>query len=363
MSSLQVGIVGFPNSGKSTLLNALSNAGAQVAPYPFTTVDPNIGVVPVPDERLGRVAELAQCSEVVPATVRFIDIAGLVEGASRGEGLGNRFLASIREVDAIVHVIRCFESEAVSHVAGSIDPERDAELIETELRLADLDVLERAISKASRDAKSGKPDAKARLEGLHRVAEIISGDEGTKFKEARAIAHEFAKDLGLICIKPAIVVLNFGHEGVDDAIKAKMQKWADYRGFPLLAINAEIESEISELDPAEADEYRQAMGIGESGLGKVVRESYRILGLITFFSVDSEICRAWPIPEGTCALDAAGKIHTDFMRGFIKADVVHYDDFLRTGSFSIAREKGCLLVEGKEYKVCDGDVIHFKFAT
>lgn len=364
MSSLRVGIVGLPNAGKSTLFNALSRAGALVASYPFTTVEPNVGVVPVPDPRLDRVADLAECERRVPATVRFVDIAGLVEGASKGEGLGNRFLANIREVDAVAHVVRAFEAGDVTHAAGSIDPVRDAELIETELRLADLEVLSREISKARQVAKSGNRDKAARLEELTRIEEAVSSDT---IADREAVAHRLAQgapDVGLLVLKPTLIVLNVGESpSGSEPHEREMREWAAARGLPVLTVNAEIEAELAELEPGEAAEFEMEMGIEEESLARVVRASYELLGLITFFSVDSGECRAWPVETGCAASNAAGCIHTDMERGFVKAEVVHQDEFLSCGCFAAARDAGSLHLEGRDYLVQDGDVIHFKFAT
>ncbi len=364
MSSLKVGIVGLPNAGKTTLFNALSRCGALVADYPFTTVEPNVGVVPVPDPRLDRVADLAGCDRRVPATVSFVDIAGLVEGASKGEGLGNKFLANIREVDALVHVVRAFEAGGVAHVTGGIDPVRDAELIETELLLADLEILGREISKARQAAKSGARDKTARAEALAGLEELIGGECLIDRDRALKLQANCTLETGLLSLKPTMVVLNVG-ESPGGAAKheAGIREWAAERGFPVLVANAETEAELAELEPEEAAEFEAEMGIEEESLARIARAGFELLGLITFFSIDSNECRSWPIPEGSSAASAAGRIHTDFEKGFVKAEVVHQDDFVRCGSFHAARDGGALRVEGREYVVHDGDVIHFKFAT
>ena len=365
MSSLRVGIVGLPNAGKTTLFNALSRAGAQVASYPFTTVEPNVGVVAVPDDRLERIADLAGCGRRVPSTVRFVDIAGLVEGASKGEGLGNRFLANIREVDAVVHVVRAFESGDVSHVEGSVDPVRDAGLIETELRLADLEVLGRLLSKARQAAKSGDRESQSKVELLQRLEEQVSG--GGCLAGRGSPAGDLlltVPDAQLLSLKPTLIALNVGESPREsDEYERRMKEWAAPGNIPVVTANAEIEAELAELDPGEAAEFEKEMGIEEESLARIVEASYRLLGLITFFSIDSGECRAWPVPEGSSAAYAAGRIHTDFETGFVKAEVVHQDDFLACGSFSAARDGGALRVEGREYIVQDGDVMHFKFAT
>lgn len=362
--ALQVGIVGLPNAGKTTLFNALSRVGAAVASYPFTTVEPNVGVVAVPDPRLERIADLAGCARRVPATVRIVDIAGLVEGASKGEGLGNRFLANIREVDAVVHVVRDFEAGDVSHVEGDVDPARDADLIETELRLADLDTLGRMITKARRDAKSGDRECKARADTLCSIEEEVGGGclSGRDVVARRLLA--LGPEYALLSLKPALLLLNVGERpaGTAEQESAIMQ-WAAERDMPVLTVNAEIEAELAELDPEEAAEFEQEMGITEESISRLVNTCYRLLGLITFFSIDSGECRAWPVSAGLHAAQAAGCIHTDFEKGFVKAEVVHYDDFIASGSFGAARDNGHLRVEGRDYVVQDGDVIHFKFAT
>jgi GTP-binding protein YchF len=361
---LRVGIVGLPNAGKTTLFNALSRARAQVAAYPFTTVEPNVGVVAVPDPRLDVVADLAGCDRRVPATVRFVDIAGLVEGASKGEGLGNRFLANAREVDAVVHVVRAFDSGNVSHVAGSVDPVRDVELIETELRLADLDVLGRMITKAKRDAKGGDRVCKARVEALCSVEEMVGGECITNRELASAHLDEFAPEQGLLSLKPTLIALNVGEDAAEaERFEKEIREWAAPRGFPVLTVNAEVEAELAELEPEEAAEFENEMGIEEESLTRVVKASYEMLGLITFFSIDSGECRAWPLPRDSRSSHAAGRIHSDFEKGFVKAEVVHYDDFVSCGCFATARDSGSLRLEGRDYIVQDGDVIHFRFAT
>lgn len=364
MSSLSVGIVGLPNAGKTTLFNALSRACAHTACYPFTTVDPNVGVAPVPDPRLQKVADLAECPGRVPATVRFFDIAGLVEGANKGEGLGNRFLANIRDVDAVVHVVRAFEAPGVSHVTGEVDPVRDAELIETELRLADLEVLEREEGKTGRAAKCGDREMVARLDGLKKLEGMLSGDSVAELYGAREELSRYAPEAGILVFKPTIILLNVGEDPAQaEAFETAMESWARERGMKVLSTNAEIEAELAELEPEEAAEFEAEMGIERESLDRLVEVCYGMLGLVTFFSIDSGECRAWPVPEGSRADYAAGCIHSDFERGFVKAEVVHYDDFVKCGSFHAARDGGVLRVEGREYVVKDGDVIHFKFAT
>ncbi len=364
MSSLRVGIVGLPNAGKTTLLNALSKAGALVASYPFTTVDPNVGVVDVPDPRLEVIADLAGCSRRVPATVRFVDIAGLVEGASKGEGLGNQFLAHIREVDAVVHVVRAFEAPDVSHVTSTLDPVRDGELVDTELRLSDIEMIGRMLQKARRDAKSGDRESKARADALVSLEELIGQEAVSRRDLGKRHQLGLAVEAGLLSVKPTIIVLNIGEDQESgERYEGEIRTWAEKRDIGVLVANAEIEAELSELDHDEALEFEREMGIEEESLSRVVRASYDMLGLMTFFSIDSGECRAWPIPKGSQARHAAGRIHTDFEKGFVKAEVVHYQDFLSCGCFAAARDEGMLRVEGREYVVQDGDVVHFKFAT
>lgn len=361
LSTLKVGIVGLPNAGKTTLFNALSRAGAQVAPYPFTTVEPNVGIAFVPDERLYKVADLAGCEKRVPATVRFIDVAGLVEGASKGEGLGNLFLSHIRGVDAILHVVRAFEGSEVSYAAGGTNPLRDVELIDTELRLADLEILEREIEKVKRAAKSGKKEEKAKLEGLMGLERIVENETAPAKEVVSRKLLDYLPEAGLLTIKPMMIVLNVGDEFIEGTEK-EIAVWAGEREIPLVKVNAEVEAELAELEPEEAEEFKSEMGVGEASLETIMRSSYQMLGLITFFSIDSGECRGWSTPKGSTASEAAGRIHSDFEKGFVKAEVVHYHDFTSCGSFASAREKGLLKVEGRDYVVCDGDVIHFKFA-
>lgn len=362
MSTLRAGIVGLPNAGKTTLFNALSRSGALVASYPFTTVEPNVGVVAVPDPRLESVARLAGCRRAVPATVRFVDIAGLVEGASRGEGLGNKFLGNIRDVDAVIHVVRAFEAPDAPPPAGGTDPARDAELIETELRLADLEALGRELAKARQAAKSGDRECVARVECLESVEAGLGGDVVTGREELAARLMRYAPEARLLTLKPTLVVLNVG-EGESGRHARAMEEWAGARGLPVLSVNAGIEAELAELEPEEALEFEREMGIEEESLARVARESYRMLGLVTFFSIDSGECRAWSVPAGSTASAAAGRIHSDMERGFVKAEVVHQEEFQACGSFAKARDAGSLRVEGRDYIVQDGDVLHFKFAT
>ena len=364
MSSLGVGIVGLPNAGKTTLFNALSRSGALVASYPYATIEPNERVVPVSDPRLTEFTRLAESARMVPATVRFIDIAGLAEGASRGEGLGNRFLSNIREVDAVVHVVRGFKRCDSAPQAEAIEPVRDVELIETELRLYDLEILGRELSKVRRLARSGARECIERVKALERIEEEIGSDV---ISDRASVARELAvlaPDMSLLILKPTLIVLNVDESSDDSATnERRLREWAEPHGVPVLNVNALVEAELAELDPEDAALFAEEMGVAEESLDRVVRASFELLGLITFFTAGPEESRAWPIRAGLTASQAAGKIHSDFERGFIKAEVIHQDDFLSAGSFPAAREAGTLRLEGRDYVVLDGDVIIFKFNT
>ncbi len=363
---MKLGIVGLPNVGKSTLFNSLTKAGAESANYPFCTIDPNVGVVAVPDERLDVLGEMYHTRKIVPAVIEFMDIAGLVKGASKGEGLGNQFLSNIREVDAIVHVVRCFEDTNVIHVDGSVDPLRDIETINLELIFSDLEVLERRLSKVSKAARMDKTCAKE-LALLERVkAHLESG------RMAKTIETEDEEELGLLreynllTYKPVIYAANVAEEdladdGASNEKVAQVQKFAGEENSEVFVICAQIEQEISELDDDEKAMFLEELGLSESGLEKLIKASYRILGLMSFLTAGEDETRAWTIKIGTKAPQAAGKIHSDFERGFIKAEVVNYRDLLEQGSLAAAREKGLVGMEGKEYVVRDGDVILFRF--
>lgn len=365
MSSLGVGIVGLPNSGKTTLFNALSRSGALVASYPYATIDPNVRVVPVSDPRLAEFARLTESARIVPATVRFVDIAGLAEGASRGEGIGNRFLSSIRDADAVVHVVRGFSRGDASRQAGASDPVHDVELIETELRLYDLEIIGRELSKARRLSKSGAKDCGERVGALERIEEAISSET---IPDRASLARELellAPDMKLLILKPTLLVLNIDEPGECSAgNERELREWAKPNGMRVLTVNALVEAELAELDPEDAGLFAEEMGIEEESLYRIVSASYEMLGLITFFTTGPDESRAWPIRAGSTAGQAAGTIHSDFELGFIKAEVVHQDDFLSAaGSFPAAREAGTFRLEGREYIVRDGDVVVFKFAT
>ena len=363
---MKLGIVGLPNVGKSTLFNSLTKAGAESANYPFCTIDPNVGVVAVPDERLKLLGDLYHSKKVTPAVIEFVDIAGLVKGASKGEGLGNQFLSNIREVDAIVHVVRCFEDSNVVHVDGSVNPLRDIETINLELIFSDLEILERRIAKVAKGARLDKEQAKE-LAMLERVKERLEdGKLAIGFETEDEDEEEYFKNLNLLTAKPVIYAANVGEEdlandGADNAGVQAVREYAKETGSEVFAICAQIEEEISELDDEERQMFLDDLGLKESGLEKLIRASYHLLGLMSFLTSGEDETRAWTIKQGTKAPQAAGKIHTDFERGFIKAEVVNYKDLLENGSLAAAREKGLVRMEGKEYVVQDGDVILFRF--
>ena len=363
---MKLGIVGLPNVGKSTLFNSLTKAGAESANYPFCTIDPNVGVVAVPDERLKLLGDLYHSKKVTPAVIEFVDIAGLVKGASKGEGLGNQFLSNIREVDAIVHVVRCFEDSNVVHVDGSVNPLRDIETINLELIFSDLEILERRIAKVAKGARMDKEQAKE-LAMLERVKDRLEdGKLAIGFETEDEDEEEYFKNLNLLTAKPVIYAANVGEEdlandGADNAGVQAVREYAKETGSEVFAICAQIEEEISELDDEERQMFLDDLGLKESGLEKLIRASYHLLGLMSFLTSGEDETRAWTIKQGTKAPQAAGKIHTDFERGFIKAEVVNYKDLLENGSLAAAREKGLVRMEGKEYVVQDGDVILFRF--
>ena len=363
---MKLGIVGLPNVGKSTLFNSLTKAGAESANYPFCTIDPNVGVVAVPDERLKLLGDLYHSKKVTPAVIEFVDIAGLVKGASKGEGLGNQFLSNIREVDAIVHVVRCFEDSNVVHVDGNVNPLRDIETINLELIFSDLEILERRIAKVAKGARMDKEQAKE-LAMLERVKERLEdGKLAIGFETEDEDEEEYFKNLNLLTAKPVIYAANVGEEdlandGADNAGVQAVREYAKETGSEVFAICAQIEEEISELDDEERQMFLDDLGLKESGLEKLIRASYHLLGLMSFLTSGEDETRAWTIKQGTKAPPAAGKIHPDFERGFIKAEVVNYKDLLENGSLAAAREKGLVRMEGKEYVVQDGDVILFRF--
>ncbi len=363
---MKLGIVGLPNVGKSTLFNSLTNAGALAANYPFATIDPNVGIVAVPDKRLKLLGDLYNSKKVTPATIEFVDIAGLVKGASKGEGLGNQFLANIRETDAIVHVVRCFEDPNVVHVDGSVDPARDIETINLELIFADLEVLERRIAKVAKLARMDKSAAKE-LEILERIKATLEENKmASELEVDNDDDRAFINGLDLLTWKPVIYAANvkdddLADDGASNKYVAAVRELASKSGSEVFVISAQIEAEISELDDDEKAEFLESLGLSESGLDKLIAASYRTLGLMSFLTSGEDETRAWTIKIGTKAPQAAGKIHTDFERGFIKAEVINYEDLLREGSLSAAKEKGLVRMEGKEYVVQDGDVILFRF--
>ncbi len=363
---MKLGIVGLPNVGKSTLFNSLTKAGAESANYPFCTIDPNVGVVAVPDERIKLLGELYNTKKVTPATIEFVDIAGLVKGASNGEGLGNQFLANIREVDAIVHVVRCFEDTNVVHVDGSVDPVRDIETINLELIFADIEVLERRIAKQGRAANNDKKIARE-VEFIKKLIKFLEdGNLAIGYECEDDDEKEWLASYNLLTAKPVIFAANVGEDDLaDDGAQnehvKKVREFAKDNGSEVFVICAQIEQEIAELDDDEKAMFLEDLGLSESGLDKLIAASYRILNLMSFLTAGEDECRAWTIKIGTKAPQAAGKIHTDFERGFIKAEVVNYKDLLECGSLSAAREKGLVGMEGKDYVVKDGDVILFRF--
>lgn len=363
---MKLGIVGLPNVGKSTLFNSLTKAGAESANYPFCTIDPNIGVVSVPDERLDVLAKMHNSEKIVPAYIEFVDIAGLVKGASKGEGLGNQFLANIREVDAIVHVVRCFEDSNIIHVDGSINPIRDIETITLELIFSDLEILERRIARTTKTARMDKTAAKE-LELLNKLKAVLEdGKQAKTYITDDEDEQLWLKEYNLLTSKPVIFAANVtDDELADDAASnehvAKVREYAANDGSEVFVICAQIEQEIAELDDDEKKMFLEELGLEKSGLDKLIAASYKLLGLISYLTTGEKETRAWTITKGTKAPQAAGKIHSDFERGFIRAEVVSYDNLVEQGSYNAAKEKGLVRSEGKEYVVQDGDVVIFRF--
>lgn len=362
---MEIGIVGLPNVGKSTLFNAITKAGAEAANYPFCTIEPNVGVVAVPDERLDKLVEIIPPQKVTPTTIRFVDIAGLVAGASKGEGLGNKFLAHIREVDAIAQVVRCFEDENVTHVAGKVHPLSDIEVINTELALADLESVERRMERTKKMLKSNDKKVQLELNVLEKIYAALAEGNSVRTVDLTDDEKLLIRDLNLLTIKPILYVANVAEEEVADphnnAFVQQVREYAETEGAGVVVVSAKVEAEIAELEEAEALEFLAELGLAESGLNKLIRASYSLLGLITFFTAGEPEVRAWTITRGTKAPQAAGKIHTDFERGFIRAEVVSYEDLINAGSYAVARERGQMRLEGKEYVMQDGDVVHFRF--
>ncbi|MBW2039799.1 MAG: redox-regulated ATPase YchF [Deltaproteobacteria bacterium] len=356
------GIVGLPNVGKSTIFNALTAAAAEVASYPFCTIEPNAGIVPVPDERLDVLARLIKPKRVTPTTLEFFDIAGLVKGASKGEGLGNQFLAHIRGVDAIAHVVRCFTNDDIAHVYGTINPRRDVEVVDTELILADLEVVQRRLEKLGRLLRLGERGTQEESRLLEGIKETLErGQRAGEF--LRAAGKSLPPDLQLLTAKPTLYVANVEDAGGEEQNQylKDLQEAARAEDIPVVVITGRLEAEIAQLNQGEREEFRQELGLKDSGLKRLVQVGYDILGLITFFTTVNLDLRAWTVPSGTPVLQAAGKIHSDMERGFIRAEVISFEDFLGCGSEQVTRERGLLRSEGKDYSVQDGDIIHFRF--
>ena len=365
--ALATGIVGLPNVGKSTLFNAITQAGAESANYPFCTIDPNVGVVDVPDQRLYELAKIIKPQRILPTSFKFVDIAGLVKGASRGEGLGNQFLAHIREVDAIIHVVRCFKDENITHVSGEIDPVRDIETIDLELILADLESVERRLDRVARQKKSGDSKAMEEHSVLVQLQEALA--EGIPARQVSLSKEEWllVRSLNLLTAKKVLYAANVSEEDVSNPDRnpyvQAVKKIAASEGAEVVTISAQVEAEISELEEEQRQEFLEELGLTASGLDRLISSAYRLLGLITYFTAGEKEVRAWTVRQGSKAPEAAGVIHSDFERGFIRAEVVSYEDLIRAGSMATAREQGLVRLEGKDYIVNDGDIMHFRFSV